>query len=89
MDDDKGCWHQLLPAAGWTVHWVCRVWVCVPLVSESVLRCHSRGSPWQAARRLDDEWVRTSLEGNMPVTVCYRCAAYCCIVLLLPLCCVY
>ena len=34
-------------------------------------------------------WVRTSLEGNIPVAVCYRCAVYCCIVLLVPLCCVY
>ena len=83
------CVHQLLPAAGWTVHWVCPVCVCVTLISESLLRCHSRGSPWQAARRLDDDWVRTSLEGNIPVTVCYRCAAYCCTVLLVPLCCVY
>ena len=29
------------------------------------------------------------VDGNIPVTVCYRCAAYCCIVLLVPLCCVY
>ena len=41
MDENKGCWHQLLPAAGWTVHWVCRVCICVTLISESVLRCHS------------------------------------------------
>ena len=33
--------------------------------------------------------VCVCLEGNIPVTVCYRCAAYCCIVLLVPLCCVY
>ena len=37
----------------------------------------------------NDNWVRASLEGNIPVTVCYRCAVYCCIVLLVPLCCVY
>ena len=42
MDENKGCWHQLLPAAGWTVHWVCRVCVCVCLISAWVLRCHSR-----------------------------------------------
>ena len=29
------------------------------------------------------------LEGNIPVTVCYMCAAYCCIVLLVPLYCMY
>ena len=62
------------------------VCVCVPLISESVLRCHSREAH---GKQHDDDWVRTGLEGNIPVTVCYRCAAYCCIVLLVPLCCVY
>ena len=42
-----------------------------------------RGSPGFACG------VCVCLEGNIPVTVCYRCAAYCCIVLLVPLCCVY
>ena len=85
MDETKGFGHQLRPAAWWTVHWVRRVCVCVTLTSQSVLRCHSHGSPWQAARRLDDDWVRTSLEGNIPVTVCKRYVVYCCIVLLVPL----
>ena len=40
--------------------------------------------PW-----LDDDWVRTNLEGNILVTLRYKCAAYCCIVMLAPMCCVY
>ena len=42
MDEITDCWHQLLPAAGWTVHWVRRVCVCVTLIPELVLRCHCR-----------------------------------------------
>ena len=33
-------------------------------------------------------YVCVCLDDNIPVTVCYRCAAYCCTVLLVPLCCV-
>ena len=79
------CCHRSLELRFWCfvlVFAVFKVFVCVCV-------CVSRGSPWQAARRLDDDWVRTSLECNIPVTVCYRCAVYCCIVLLVPLCCVY
>ena len=80
-DENKGCWHQLLPAASWTVPRVCWVCVCVSLITDWVLRCHSREAQGGQHTSLTDyanDWVctnmGTNMEGNVPVTVCYRCA---------------
>ena len=76
-----------LPLGGQCIGYAGSVPVCLCVW---VLRCHSREAHGRQHTSLTTDYacnqVRTYMEGNVPGTVCYRCATS--IVLLVPLCCV-